>query len=124
MELVWAIVGLGALGGVANSAITGEFVMPVYKNGVWRPGWIGNVIVGSIAALVIGGMYGPLAQYSADKLTDVPELIGAVVIGLGGGNILTQLAQRNADKIARGDFAKTILTNMGNGEQPLPDNPA
>lgn len=132
-NLVWLIIGCGALGGIANCAITGEFVLPSIdkQKGIWRPGWIGNIVVGAIAALVIGGMYGPLSEIiitSDVSGSEIPkmqlaQLLGGVVVGLGGGNILTQLAQRNADRIVKGNLANTMLSNLGDEEQKPPKTP-
>jgi len=126
------IAGLGALGGIANCAITGEFALPQFDraNKVWRPGWIGNVIVGAIAAVVVGGMYGPLAQFvingtaqAVPQLT-VAQLLGAVVVGLGGGNILTQLAQRQAERLAKDNLAATLAAMTKPSATTQPAAPA
>lgn len=124
---IWGLVGLiallGAVGGIANSAISGEFVLPRFdrKRRTWRPGWIGNVVVGSIAAVVIGGMYGTLSQVVINngepvlpKLT-ISQLIGAVVVGLGGGNILTQLSQRQAQRLAREALTDQFIATARSG---------
>src|ERR1044072_6423602 len=64
-QIILLIAGFGAIGGIVNSAISGEFNYPRFDQAakVWRPGWIGNVLVGSVAALVDWGVYGPLASY-------------------------------------------------------------
>ena len=115
--LIWMIAGLGALGGLANCFITGEFALPQFDSAkrVWRPGWIGNVIIGAIAAVVVGGMYGPLAHFvvTTKAPQEVPpltvaQLLGAIVVGLGGGNILTQMALRQADRLAKDNLMNTV----------------
>ncbi len=117
LSLIGLIAACGAMGGVANCAIAGEFVLPRIDKSAktWRPGWIGNVLVGSIAAVVIAGMYGPLSQVVLNATTPptlppvtMANLLGAVVVGLGGGNILTQLAQRQADQLARENLTATL----------------
>ena len=117
---IWKLIGiiafLGALGGIANSTITGEFTLPELdlENNLWKPGWLGNVLVGALTAVVIAGMYGPMAQYDIiqDKGTPpslkLSELMGAVVIGMGGGNILTQLAQKQAERISKINLAEAF----------------
>lgn len=123
-SLLILIAVLGAVGGFANCLITGEFVLPKYDNDnkIWRPGWVGNILVGAIAAVVVGGMYGPLsqvvingAQQVIPQLT-IAQLVGAIVVGLGGGNILTQFAQRQAERLARDNLAATLgeITKNGN----------
>src|SRR5258707_14770560 len=68
MSDTWAIVATifaaGCLGGMTNAAIAGELGLP-HKDAeakVFRPGWIGNVLVGGVAALVFWGLYGPMAS--------------------------------------------------------------
>src|SRR5438477_10902478 len=101
------IAGLGAVGGLVNCAIAQEFALPHIDREakVWRPGWIGNVVVGAVAAPVIWGMYGPLAGHAinaADKLDlTLAQVFVSVVIGLGGGGILTVEAQKQAERVAK-----------------------
>ena len=107
---------LGALGGILNCTISEEFVLPRFdaENNRWRPGWIGNVLIGALTAVIIACMYGPMAQYDVISNSGVPsslklsELMGAVVIGMGGGNILTQLAKNQAERVSRGNLANLV----------------
>lgn len=119
-SLLTIIAALGAIGGVANCAVAGEFVRPRFDpvNKSWRPGWLGNVIVGLIAAIVVGGMYGPLAQYVINTAQDLPQLtvaqlLGAVLVGMGGANILTQLAQRQADQLSKQNLTSALKSLNG-----------
>jgi hypothetical protein len=107
LNIILLVSGLGAIGGIVNSAIAGEFVLPHFDKSakVWRPGWVGNVLIGAIAAVVVWGVYGPAASYdlaSNEKreihLT-VAQLISSLVVGLGGGHILTTMAQKHAEKV-------------------------
>lgn len=117
-KLIFSIGFLGAIGGIVNSAVTGEFALPALdsENGIWRPGWIGNVLVGIVAAIIIAAMYGPIAQYDLIKNEGIPpsirlsEIMGAVVVGMGGGNILTQLSKNNAERVSRADLANLSLS--------------
>lgn len=117
-ELIIFIGCLGAIGGITNCAITGEFALPKIENNSWRPGWIGNVLIGTIAAIVIAGMYGPIAGYDVIKNTGLPEslkiseITGAIIIGIGGGNILTQLSRNQAGNITKNnliDFSEELI---------------
>ncbi len=40
----------------------------------------------------------------------VAQLLGAVVVGLGGGNILTQMAQRQAERLAKDNLTMALAT--------------
>src|SRR5438045_9538388 len=91
-QIILLIAGCGAVGGIVNCAISGEFNYPQFDAAakVWRPGWIGNVLVGAVASVVVWGIYGPLA--SVDLLTGemagvrltVAQLLTSLVIGLSG----------------------------------------
>ena len=58
----------GAVGGVVNALITDKgFLLPSREQAdaitIYRPGWIGNVVIGAIAAGISWGLYGPMAGY-------------------------------------------------------------
>jgi hypothetical protein len=116
------IAGLGALGGLVNCAIAGEFALPHIDRQakVWRPGWIGNVVVGAVAAPVIWGIYGPLAGHSvtgteAIELT-LAQVFISIVIGLGGGRILTLEAQKQAERVAKNNVTQMVEENIEESE--------
>lgn len=119
LQVIYFIALLGAIGGVINCAVTNEFVLPRLdlENNRWRPGWVGNVLIGALAAVIIAGMYGPISQYDLVKKEGEPtslkvsELMGAVIIGMAGGNILTQLAKSQAEYISRVNLAN-ITKNL------------
>lgn len=100
----WGIVFLvfvaGCIGGLTNAAISGELHLPNTDRDakIYRPGWIGNVLVGGVAALVFWGMYGPMAATvlvgandasNASPTLRVSELFAALLTGVGGGRLLT-----------------------------------
>jgi hypothetical protein len=113
--LLAIIAGLGAVGGVANALISDNgFVLPKRETAaganVLRPGFIGNIILGAIAAVVFWGLYGPFAEVNVvgDDPREAPNvagatreqeddkvgetlagLIGALVIGAGGARVIT-----------------------------------
>ena len=117
-HVILLVAGMGALGGIINCAIAGEFVLPQFDKatGVWRPGWIGNVLVGLVAALVVWGANGPHASLDIVKVLSqsVPltftlaNLVSSIVIGLGGGNILTQMAKLQAERSTRRALASAL----------------
>ncbi len=101
----------GAVGGFANCLIAGEFVLPSYDKvtKIFRPGWIGVVLVGGIAAVVVSSLYG-LVPYTAEEKTSITiaQIAGCIVIGLSGGTILTQVAQKKADELTKRNLLKSI----------------
>jgi len=118
---------MGAIGGIINCVIADEFKMPMFdkEKRIWRPGWIGNVLVGAVAALVVWAMYGPLSSVDIANpempkaLTlNLQQLFISVIIGIGGGNILTQLAKSQADRLVKQELLD-VIAKAGN----LPASP-
>jgi hypothetical protein len=131
--MIWVILAVvfvvGCLGGVLNSLIAGEMVLPGRdeETKVYRPGWIGTMVVGGFAALVIWGLYGPLStallifakgnpagSVQPAAALSVAETLGAVVTGIGGGRILTNEVQK---KIAD---ARRLGATAGRSQRPAP----
>ena len=119
-HIILAIAGLGAIGGFLNSALAGEFLLPQVDKitRVWRPGWVGNVIIGGVAAVVVWGVYGPLSSYDLvtsqhqDMHLTVSQLLSSIVVGLGGSKILTQMAQVQADRVTRNSLASSLSSAL------------
>jgi hypothetical protein len=115
-QIILLIAGFGAIGGIVNSAISGEFNYPRLDPAakVWRPGWIGNVLVGAVASVVVWGVYGPLASYDLVTGTTielhltVAQLLTSLVVGLSGGKILTLMAEKQAATISKDQLAATL----------------
>lgn len=127
-HLVAYVVVAGTVGGLINCLLTGEFVLPQYdpSTKVWRPGWIGNILTGAFAALVVWAMYGPIASYDLAQTTNpksltltLSQLTVSVLIGTGGGNILTQLAQRQSEQITKNN----LLQAVNSTPPPTPPSP-
>src|SRR5262249_5957617 len=109
----------GALGGLVNALMTDHgFFLPrreeVDQMKIIRPGWIGNVIIGAVAAAISWGLYGPLSAYyiagtaealksntALDKIgLALSSLVGAVLIGVGGARWLTNEVDKSLLKAA------------------------
>ena len=145
--LMLAFVALaGATGGVVNALMTDNgFLMPKSEqtssgSTVLRPGYIGNVIIGTVASTISWGLYGPLATFfvagtpqalatnsSPDKVgLSLASLVGAVLVGVGGArwlssevdkNLLRAAATEAAGKQSSTDASKQIA--MANPAQAL-----
>lgn len=102
--LALVIFAAGCLGGLASSAVIGEFRLPYHDRQarVFRPGWIGTMIAGGMAAGASWGVYGPLASQAliggegsgVILALTLSEFFGAVLIGVGGGRWLTVELER------------------------------
>lgn len=98
----------GALGGLVNAMMSDNgFALPkkeTLQNGgtLVRPGYLSNVFIGAVAALISWGLYGPLSAFrifgSAPALETVDPkqvylslaaVVGAVLVGVGGAKWLS-----------------------------------
>ena len=117
---VWEIIGLvavlGVIGGLTNCLITGGFTYPSQdpERKVWRPGWIANIVVGAVAAVVVWCFYGPASSYDLvkggviDFHLPVAQIASSILVGISGAKILTTMAQRQAERAAKIDLAKVL----------------
>ena len=98
------IAGAGAAGGVVNALLTDNgFVLPKYVAAeparIWKPGFLGNLIIGAAAAFVTWGLYGRWAgaviagaapgSTPAKFYETLSGFTGAFLAGAGGARILT-----------------------------------
>jgi len=115
-SLVLLVATLGGIGGLANCLVAGELCLPHIDRSakVWRPGLIGNIFVGAVAAVVVWGIYGPLASFNiiSGNLTQasltIAQLLSSLLVGLSGGRILTTLAEKQAEKVAKENLVKAL----------------
>lgn len=117
LAIAFFVAFFGAVGGLVKCFLADGFKKPsTDEDGtVWRPGWYAHVIVGAVAALVVWGLYGPLATYDVlnPDYTRPPsfklgELVGAITVGLAGGQILASMAEKNAERVARENLVSAI----------------
>ena len=99
------IIVCGGIGGFVNALNASDLHLPHRQPGnVYSPGWIGNVVVGAVAALVLWGLYGPMAKVvligepsSAVHVSlTFADIAGAIVTGIGGGRILSNEVEKKA----------------------------
>jgi hypothetical protein len=110
----------GAIGGVINALLTNNgFIMPQSVEGdgakIWRPGYVGNVLIGAVAAGISWGLYGPLAgapifgESTLGSLA-VSGFAGAVLVGIGGARWLSSEVDKNLLKAAASKAAAAQAT--------------
>lgn len=124
--LVTVVVAAGAVGGIVNALLTENgFLVPVTEKTssgaqIIRPGFIGNVVIGAVAAGISWGLYGPLATFvlvgsaqaiarnpSVDIGLSLSTVVGAVLIGIGGAKWLTNEVDKKLLKAAAVEAAKS-----------------
>lgn len=116
----------GAVGGLVNALLSENgFILPkqVPVNGsngtaIWRPGYLGNILIGAVAAVVSWGLYGPFssAYLFGSSLTPNTEpkqfgltlsaFVGAVLVGIGGAKWLSDEVDKRLLKAAASQAAK------------------
>lgn len=117
----------GLLGGAVNALITDNgFIFPqsaTTADGVkiLRPGFIGNMFAGGVAAMISWGLYGPLSAViivgtkaassgTAAATTNavglsLASLVGALLVGVGGARWLSNEVDKNLLRAAAADAA-------------------
>ncbi len=105
----------GGVGGAVNAYLADNgFAFPKHEKldgtVIIRPGFLGTIAVGAVAAVVSWGLYGPFASANLvgpDTLlangapsVAVSALMGAVLVGMGGGRWLTDYSDKQLLKAA------------------------
>lgn len=98
--LLVIVCAAGAVGGLINALLSDNgFLLPckqeVNQAFILRPGFLGNMVIGMVAAAISWGLYGPLSTmpiFSAlpavHGLT-LSALVGATLVGIGGARWVT-----------------------------------
>lgn len=114
----------GGVGGFINALMAGDLKLPHRDpaSNLYSPGWIGNVAIGAVAALVYWALYGPLAKMSligggtaaVTPSFTLAELAASIVTGIGGGRILSNEVEKKALETSR----DLLLSEMGKEKKP------
>lgn len=105
IEVIAIILFSGALGGIINALVSDNgFIRPREERlenvKILRPGFLGNMLVGAVAAFTSWGLYGAysgvmvfssssgIAVSSEIGLT-ISAIAGAILVGIGGARWLT-----------------------------------
>lgn len=99
------------------------FILPKYEdasgNKIWRPGVIGNVLIGAVAALISWGLYGPFAEFiilptpsTGEPNLAVAAFVGAILVGVAGAKWLSS------------EVDKKLLKAAAATDTPSPDAPS
>src|SRR4051794_36055270 len=115
--IVFLVLACGAVSGFVNALLAGDLHLPRRDEDVYSPGWIGNVVVGAVAALVFWGLYGPMAKTAIvgprspniQVILTVAELAGSVVTGIGGGRILSSEVEKKALARTKDELTDALL---------------
>jgi hypothetical protein len=132
----WAVIlfiGVaGSIGGIINAFLANEGLVlsrtEQLQDGrrIWRPGFVGNVFVGAVTAIVLAGLYSPLGSVSlgsgaggASVNLTIGVLAGALLSGVGGARLLTNEVDKRYEEIVR----RNLGTAIQNLAQPTTTDP-
>lgn len=140
MSLWWVLLVVcvaGAVGGVVNALMSDNgFVLPQTKDGIVRPGYLGNVLIGAVAAGISWGMYGPFADYvifgdtpaggpaQSPASLRVAALVGAVLVGVAGARWLSNEVDKKLLKAAASEAAGAKPADDSTAKKILTASPA
>ena len=85
----------GALGGLLNAYLQdGGFKLPGFQvlvdgQRIFRPGFLGNVLVGLVAAVVMWGLYGTPSPPAGVHWQWAGHVAASILAGVGGSRVLT-----------------------------------
>lgn len=110
----------GMFGGVVNALLTdNKFIMPQLKNGILCPGFLSNVLIGTVSALLSWALYGSGASIELVKATattrqdislTLPALAGAFLVGMAGTKWLTNEVDKRLLKESVKEAAKKNIS--------------
>jgi hypothetical protein len=128
----------GGIGGAVNAYLSDNgFAFPKHEkldgSVIIRPGFLGTMAVGAVAAVVSWGLYGPFASAAVvgpgpatggdPPSLAVSALVGAVLVGIGGGRWLTDYSDKQLLKAAAVK-ATAAAKDTGTGAQMAIASPA
>jgi hypothetical protein len=120
------IFGIGLVGGVANALMTDKgIVLPSREGGLLIPGFLGNVFMGGITAVVLWGLYSVIGQepLTSSYTPTLAEVIGGLVSGAGGARLLANEIDKTAMRQTAVNAAKA-LPNLELAEKIATGRPA
>jgi hypothetical protein len=105
----------GLIGGSINALMSDNgFALPKREDGILRPGWLGNSLIGGVAAAISWSLYGPLAGVSIVASTSnetkgdltLAAIGGAILVGIAGARWLTNEVDKTLLRAAGVEAAK------------------
>jgi hypothetical protein len=99
----------GAVSGFVNALLEGDLRLPHREDDSYSSGWIGDVLVGAVAALVLWAAYHPSSRFAVigESISDtkgiltIAEMAGSIVAGIGGARLLSGKVKKIGFRNAR-----------------------
>jgi hypothetical protein len=84
---------------------------------ILRPGFIGNMLVGGVAAVIIGGLYGSLSMVDLSGTAAIhinfSALAAAGLTGVGGARVITQEVDKRYARETKRNLASAVKKRSG-----------
>ncbi len=123
LELAFSIFFAGTIGGSVNALLSDNgFMLPTrideagYR--IIKPGYLGNMFVGGIAALVSWGLYGPYAAINLIGADNSPfqnlpgvtlaSFVGGILVGIAGARWLSNEVDKTLLRAAASEAASDV----------------
>jgi len=118
--LLVVVFAAGGFGGAVNALMSDNgFLLPrpesVGGATIWRPGFLGNILIGGVSAVISWGLYGPFAARvivgaseggpSAPAGLTLSALVGGLLVGVAGARWLTNEVDKTALRTAASQAA-------------------
>jgi hypothetical protein len=137
---IWTVLVLlgaaGAIGGLINGFLANEGLVisriEQLPGGprIWRLGFLGNVLVGSVTAVVLAGLYSPVGSVRIGGIgtqdsfdMTIGMLAGALLSGIGGARLLTSEVEKRYEETTRENLVSAIKNLSGEMIEPQIGDP-
>lgn len=114
-SLLVIVAVLGAAGGVANALMSDNgFILPRRETtggtNILRPGFVGNMLLGALAAVIFWGLYGPFAEVNVVGVDprQQPQVAGAT---RGQGDMFGETLAGLVTALLLGVAGARVITN-------------
>jgi hypothetical protein len=88
----------GAVGGFVNAFLAGTLHLPRRIGDTYTPGWIGNVAIGAVVALVFWSLRDPSSRVgigeSSHAILTLAEVAASLAAGIGAAHLLARERKR------------------------------
>ena len=121
LVILLSVCAAGLIGGLLNAFFAHEgFVLSRLERlpdgrRIWRPGFLGNMMVGAVTALVMAALYSPLGSVPIGALPSATghpltlgSLAGALLAGIGGARLLTNEVDRRLAHVTEERLVRLI----------------
>lgn len=106
-RVIAAVLLCGIFGGFINAYLTDNgFTFPETDQGVWRPGVLGNIMIGAFAAFILWGTQTPATQQNE---LAVQQMAAAALAGVGGSRVITAEVDKRVLTDAANQARATIM---------------